>query len=46
VANEVVWRSVSTDLWVDFKVFGIMPITMVFAVAQTPLLRRHALEDD
>jgi len=46
VMNEVVWRSVSTDLWVDFKVFGIMPITMVFAVAQTPLLRRHAPEDD
>ncbi|MBN2752421.1 MAG: septation protein A [Rhodospirillaceae bacterium] len=42
ILNEAVWRSVSTDAWVDFKVFGIMPITMVFAIAQTPLLRKHA----
>ncbi len=41
--NEVVWRSFSTDFWVSFKVFGIMPITMVFAVAQIGLLKRHEL---
>ncbi|WP_337996865.1 septation protein A [Oleispirillum naphthae] len=46
VLNEAVWRSVSTDMWVDFKVFGIMPVTLVFAIAQTPLLRRHAPEDE
>jgi intracellular septation protein len=40
--NEVVWRSVSTDTWVSFKVFGIMPLTLVFAIAQTPLITRHA----
>jgi intracellular septation protein len=40
--NEVVWRSFSTDTWVSFKVFGIMPLTLVFAVAQTPLITRHA----
>jgi len=40
--NEVVWRSFSTDTWVSFKVFGIMPLTLVFALAQTPLLTRHA----
>ncbi|MGE4527785.1 MAG: septation protein A [Rhodospirillaceae bacterium] len=45
VLNEAVWRTVSTDLWVDFKVFGIMPITMVFALAQAPLLHRHAPDD-
>lgn len=44
--NEVVWRSVSTDLWVDFKVFGIMPLTFAFALAQTPLLSRHSAEPD
>lgn len=41
--NEVVWRSFSTDFWVSFKVFGIMPITMVFALAQIGLLKRHEL---
>ncbi len=40
--NEAVWRGFSTDIWVDFKVFGIMPLTLAFSVAQMPLLRRHA----
>ncbi len=39
--NEVVWRSFSTDVWVSFKVFGIMPLTMVFAIAQMGLLKQH-----
>ena len=41
--NEVVWRTSSTDFWVSFKVFGIMPITMAFAIAQVGLLKRHEL---
>ena len=41
VLNEIVWRTLSTDFWVSFKVFGIMPLTIVFALAQTPLLMRH-----
>ena len=41
VLNEVVWRTQTTDVWVNFKVFGIMPLTLVFALAQTPLLMRH-----
>ncbi len=43
VLNEIVWRTVSTDVWVSFKVFGIMPLTMAFAVAQVGLLRRYEL---
>ena len=39
--NEVVWRSFSTDTWVSFKVFGVMPLTMAFAVAQVGLLRQY-----
>ena len=39
--NEIVWRTQSTDFWVGFKVFGIMPLTVAFALAQTPLLMRH-----
>jgi intracellular septation protein len=39
--NEIVWRTQTTDAWVNFKVFGIMPLTLVFALAQTPLIMRH-----
>jgi len=41
--NEAVWRTQSTDFWVNFKVFGILGLTLVFALAQTPLMRRHHL---
>ncbi|WP_436643793.1 septation protein A [Microbaculum sp. FT89] len=46
VLNEVVWRNFSTDFWVSFKVFGIMPITMLFAVAQLPLLKKYAPDEE
>ena len=45
ILNEIVWRNVPTDTWVSFKVFGIMPLTFAFSLAQLPLLKRHALED-
>lgn len=41
IVNEVIWRTQSTDFWVAFKVWGIMPITIAFALAQAPLLMRH-----
>lgn len=44
--NEIVWRTQSTDLWVNFKVFGLLALTLVFAMAQTPLLNRHKLPDE
>jgi len=40
--NEVIWRSFSTDFWVSFKVFGIMPLTLAFALSQIGLLKRYA----
>lgn len=46
VMNEVVWRNFSTDLWVNVKVFGFTGITMVFFMAQVPLLTRHSIKDD
>jgi intracellular septation protein len=45
VLNEIVWRSVSTDMWVNFKVFGIMPLTVAFTLTQMPLIQRHTLPD-
>jgi intracellular septation protein len=44
VLNEIVWRNFSTDTWVDFKVFGTMPLTLLFALSQTPLILRHGEE--
>jgi intracellular septation protein len=44
--NEVIWRSFSTDFWVSFKVFGIMPLTVLFTLTQMPLIQRHAVPDE
>ena len=44
VLNEVVWRTQSTDFWVNFKVFGVTTLTMIFAIAQLPLTKRHHIE--
>ena len=43
--NEIVWRTQTTDFWVSFKVFGIMPITIAFTMAQMPLIMRHSLPE-
>src|SRR5688500_1829754 len=45
VINEIVWRSFSTDTWVAFKVWGIMPITLAFTLSQMPLIMRHSLDE-
>ena len=42
VLNEIVWRTQSTDFWVNFKVFGVVPLTFVFAALQYPLLQKYA----
>ncbi len=39
--NEAVWRTQTTDMWVNFKVFAIMPLTLVFSFTQLPLIMRH-----
>lgn len=44
ILNEIVWRNFSTDIWVSFKVFGLMPLTLAFSLAQVPLLSRHQAE--
>jgi intracellular septation protein len=44
VLNEIVWRNTSTDIWVDFKVFGFLPLTFLFGALQYPLLRKYAVE--
>jgi intracellular septation protein len=42
VLNEIVWRTQTTDVWVSFKVFGVVPLTFLFAALQYPLLNKYA----
>ena len=44
ILNEVIWRTQSTDFWVGFKAFGAIPLTMIFAIGQMPVIRRYHLE--
>jgi intracellular septation protein len=44
VLNEAIWRTQTTDFWVAFKAFGVIPLTMIFAVAQMPLVKRYSIE--
>lgn len=39
--NEIVWRTQSTDFWVAFKAFGVLPLTFIFAALQYPLLMKY-----
>ncbi len=46
VANEIVWRSFSTNTWVAFKVWAVVPLILLFSVAQLPFLSRHQITSD
>lgn len=43
--NEIVWRNFSNDTWVNFKAFGLLGLTLVFAFANAPFMARHMIED-
>ena len=43
VINEAVWRNSTTDFWIAFKLWGAVPATLLFAVANVPMLMRHGL---
>jgi len=42
--NEIVWRTTSTDFWVGFKLWGVLPATFLFVFANVPMLLRHGLQ--
>jgi intracellular septation protein len=44
--NEVIWRTQTTDFWVAFKVWGVMPLTILFTLAQTPMMLRHGFQTE
>lgn len=41
ILNEVIWRNFSEDFWVKFKVFGFMPLTLIFTLSQLPFIQKH-----
>ncbi len=44
--NEAVWRTQSTDFWVNYKVFGTMGLIFVFTALQVGLIQRHTVEPE
>ncbi len=44
IINEIVWRNFSNDFWVNFKVWGTIPMTIIFMMFQIPVLQKHSLE--
>ncbi|HEX3441406.1 MAG TPA: septation protein A [Pseudolabrys sp.] len=44
ILNEIVWRNFSTDVWVSFKLFGVVPLTFIFGALQYPLLTKYQAE--
>jgi len=45
ILNEIIWRTQSTDVWVNFKVFGMLPLTFVFTITQFPVIKKFQIED-
>ena len=43
IANEIVWRNFSTSAWLGYKLWGAIPATMIFAMANMPMLMKHGL---
>lgn len=46
VANEAVWRSTSMEFWLGYKLWGALPATILFAIANVPMLMKHGLAAD
>jgi intracellular septation protein len=44
VLNEIVWRTQTTDFWVSFKLFGVVPLTFLFGALQMPLINKYSVE--
>ena len=45
ILNEIIWRTQSTDIWVNFKVFGMLPLTFIFTLAQFTIIKKYQIED-
>ena len=41
IINEIVWRTQSEEVWINFKVWGILPLTFIFTAFQVPLIQKY-----
>jgi intracellular septation protein len=46
ILNEIVWRNYSTEIWISFKLWGIMPLTIVWTLAQMPLVSKETIKNN
>ena len=46
IANEIIWRTQSTDFWVNYKIFGAIAITFAFMACQAPLISRYQIDSE
>ena len=44
ILNEIVWQTQTEEFWVNFKVWGMLPITIVFTGFQIPLINKHKMD--
>ena len=44
ILNEVIWRNFSTDFWVSFKLFGFLPITIIFTLLQQNIIKKYSIK--
>ena len=45
ILNEFIWRTQSEEFWVNFKVWGMMPITIIFTAFQIPLINKYKIDE-
>ena len=45
ILNEIIWRTQSTDIWVNFKVFGILPLTFIFTLTQFSIIKKYQINN-
>ena len=45
ILNEAVWRTQTEEFWINFKVWGILPITFIFTAFQVPLISKHKINE-
>ena len=45
ILNELVWRTQSVEFWVNFKVWGLLPITFIFTAFQVSLITKHKIDE-
>tara|TARA_B100000959_G_scaffold281483_1_gene345649 strand:- start:573 stop:1127 length:555 start_codon:yes stop_codon:yes gene_type:complete len=46
ILNEIIWRTQSEEIWINFKVWGILPLTFIFTAFQIPLIQKYKKNED